>query len=64
MNMMDDVDGDSFHETHEIYLHLSDVEWSAIKQMSSTVGKKSILAMISERDRDQQHDFISKFLQR
>ncbi|CAI5709403.1 unnamed protein product [Hyaloperonospora brassicae] len=64
MNMLDDVDGDSFHETHESYSHLSDIEWSSIERMSSTVCEEAIWAMLSSRDRDQQHAVISKFLQR
>ena len=64
MNMLDDVDGDNFHGTRESYSHLSDIEWSAIERMGSTVGEEAIWIMLSSRDRDQQHVVISKFLQR
>ena len=64
MNMSDEVDGDNFHGTRESYSHLSDVEWGAIERTSSTVGEEAIWAMLSLRDRDQQHAVISKFLQR
>ena len=62
--MLDDVEGDSFQGSRESYSYLSDVEWSAIERMSSNVGKETIWAMLSSRDRDQQHAVISKFLQR
>ena len=64
MNMLDEVEGDRFHGTRESYSHWSDIEWSAIERMSSTVGEEAIWAMLSTRDRDQQHSVISKFLQR
>ena len=64
MIMLDEVEGDRFHGARESYSHLSDVEWSAIERMSSTVGEDAIWTMISTRDRDQQHSVISKFLQR
>ena len=64
MSMLDDVDGDCVHGTLESYSLLSDIEWSAIERMSSTVGEEAIWAMLSSRDRDQQHVVISKFLQR
>ena len=64
MNMLDDVNGDSFYGTRESYSHLSDIEWSAIERMSSTFGEEAIWAMLSLRDRDQHHVVISKFLQR
>ena len=64
MNMLDEVEGDKFHGTRESYSHLSDIEWSAIERMSSTVGEEAIWTMLSTRDRDQQHTVISKFLQR
>ena len=64
MNMLHDVDGDSLHGTRESYSHLSNIEWSAIERMRSTVGEGAIWDMLSSRDRDQQHVVISKFLQR
>ena len=62
--MLDEVEGDRFNGTRESCSHLSDVEWSAIERMSSTVGKVAIWVMLSTKDRDQQHSVIIKFLQR
>ena len=62
--MLDDVEGDSFHEIRDSYSYLSDVEWSAIEQMSSTLGKQAIWALLSSRNRDHQYFVNSKFLQR
>ena len=64
MNMLDEVEGDRFHGTRESYSYMSYVEWSAVERVSSTVGEDAIWAMLSTRDRDQQHSVISKFLQR
>ena len=64
MNMLDEVEGDRFYGTSESYSHLSDVEWSTIERMSSTVGEEAIRAMLFTRDRDQQHSVIIKLLQR
>ena len=61
--MLHEVEGDRFHGARESYSHLSGIEWSAIVRMSSTIGEKVIWAMLSTRDRDQQHSVI-KFLQR
>ena len=64
MDMLYEVKGVRFHGTRESYSYLSDVEWSAVERMSSTVGEDVIWSMLSTRDRDQQHSVISKFLQR
>ena len=64
MNMLNDVNNDSFHGVRESYSHLSDIEWSAVERMSSTVGEEAIWVMVSSKERDQQHVVISKFLQR
>ena len=64
MDMLDEVEGDRFHGARESYSYLSDIEWSAVNRMSSTVGEDAIWSMLSTRDRDQQHSAISKFLQR
>ena len=42
MNMLDDEGDDTFHGTRESYSYLSDVEWSAVERMSSTVGKEAV----------------------
>ena len=62
--MLDKVEGDRFHGARDSYSDLSDIEWSAVERMSSTVGENEIWSMLSTRDRDQQHSVISKFLQR
>ena len=64
MHMLDEVEGDRFYGTRESYSYLSEVEWSAVERMSSTVGEDAIWAMLSTRDRDQHHSVIRKFLQR
>ena len=64
MNMLDDEEDDNFHGTRETYSYFSDIEWSAIERMSLTVGEEAIWAMLSSRDRDQQHSVINKLLQR
>ena len=64
MNMLDDEGDDTFHCTRESYSYLNDVKWSAVKRMSSTVGEEAVWALLSSRDRDQQHSIIAKFLQR
>uniref|UniRef100_M4BMU6 Uncharacterized protein n=1 Tax=Hyaloperonospora arabidopsidis (strain Emoy2) TaxID=559515 RepID=M4BMU6_HYAAE len=59
MNMLDD-EGD---DTRESYYYLSDVQWSAVERMSSTVGEDAVCSLLSSRDREQQHSAIAKFLQ-
>ena len=61
MNML--VEEDSFHATREGFSHLSDIEWSAVERMSSTVGKTAISAVLESLDRDQQHAATSRFIQ-
>ena len=58
MHMLDEIEGDKFHGTRESYSHLSDVEWSAIERMISTVDEEAIWAMLSTTDRIQQHFVI------
>ena len=63
--MLDDEESDdTFHGTRESYSYLSDVEWSAVERMSSTVGEEAVWSLLSSRDKDQQHSIIAKFLQR
>ena len=60
-----DYEGDdTFHGTRESYSYLSDVEWSAVEQMSSIVGEEAVWSLLSSRVRDQQHSIIANFLQR
>ena len=54
---------ESLHATREDYTHLSNIEWSAVERMSSTVGETAISAMLESLDRDQQHAAISRFIQ-
>ena len=61
MSMLDEED--SFHATREGFSHLSDIEWSAVERMSSTVGGTAISAMLESLDRDQQHAAIARFIQ-
>ena len=61
MNMMDGEE--TFHPTREGFNHLSDLEWSAVGRMSSTVGETAISAMLESLDRDQQHAAIARFIQ-
>ena len=55
---------DSFHAMRGSYPpHSSDIEWSAVERMSSTIGETAISAMLESLDRDQQHAAISRFIQ-
>ena len=64
MNMLDDEGDETFHCTRESYSYLSDVGWSAVERMSSTVCEEAVWSLLSSRDRYQQHSTIAKFLQR
>ena len=48
MNILDDEE--TFHATREGFNHLSDLEWSAVERMSSTVGEIAISAMLEYLD--------------
>ena len=61
MNMLDEKG--SRHATREDYTHLSDIEWTAVERMSSTVGETAISSMLESLDRDQQHAAIDRFIQ-
>ena len=63
MNILDDEGDDTFHGTRKSYSYLSDVEWSAVERMSSTVGEEAVWSLLSSRDRDQHHSVIAMFLQ-
>ena len=62
MNMVSDED-ESFHTCRESYSYLSDVEWSTVELIRSTVGENAVWAMLSALNRDQQHAAIVKFMQ-
>ena len=62
--MLDDESEDNFHGTRESYPYLSDVEWSAVERLTSSVGEDAVWSLLSSNDRDQQHSIISKFIQR
>ena len=64
MNMLDDEGDGTFYGTRESYSYLSDVKWSAVKRMSSTVGEEAVWSLLSLRAKDQQYSIIAKFLQR
>ena len=65
MNMLDDEESDeTFHGTREDYSYLSDIEWSVVERISSTEGEEAVWALLSLKDKYQQHYVIAKFLQR
>ena len=47
----------------KIYYYLSDIEWSAVERLGSTVGEHAVCAMLSAMDRDEQHAAVAKFIQ-
>ena len=61
MNMLDEKE--IFHATREGFTHFSDIEWSAVRRMSSTAGETAIIAMLESLFRDQQHAAIPRFIQ-
>ena len=61
MNMLDEEE--SLHATREDYTHLSNIEWSAVERMSSTLGETAISSMLKSLDGDQQHASISRLIQ-
>ena len=60
MNMLDEEK--IFHGKREGFIHLSDIEWSAVERMSSTVGQTAISAMLESLERDQQHADIARWI--
>ena len=44
MNRLDDEE--TFHATREGFTHLSDIEWSAVERISSTVGENAIICHV------------------
>ena len=62
MIILDD-DGDSFHTMRESYSYLSDIEWSAVGRMGSTIGEHTGCAMQSAMDRDEKHAALTKIIQ-
>ena len=58
---MDEEEG--LHATREDYTHLSDIEWSAVERMGSTVGETTTSAMLDSLNRDHQHAAIAGFIQ-
>ena len=43
--MLDD-EAEDFHPTHEMYSHLSQIEWDAVERLSSK-GQEAVGAMLS-----------------
>ena len=62
MEMSDDKGG-THHATRDSYSFLSDIERSAVEQMSSTLGSDAIMAMLSGLYRKALHSAIAKFKQ-
>ena len=62
MNMLND-ESERFHAWRESYSYLSDLEWSTVERMNSTVGENAVWAMLSALNRVQQHAAIVKFMQ-
>ena len=62
MNMLDD-DGDNLHTTSESYYCLSDIEWSDVKRLGSTVDEHVVCAIMSALNRYEQHTTVFKFIQ-
>ena len=62
MNMLNDEE-DDFHPTHELYSHLSQIDWDAVERLSSTIGQEAVGALLSALGPDGQHATIAKFIQ-
>ena len=62
--MLDDGSEENSHGTRDSYSYLSNVEWSAVERMTSTVGEEAVWSLLSSNDRDQQHSIIAQFIQR
>ena len=62
MNMFEG-EAEDFHQTHESYSHLSQIEWDAVERLSSTIGKEAVGALLSALGPDGQHATIAKFIQ-
>ena len=62
MSMPSD-EAEDFHPTHESYSHLSQIEWDAVRRLSSTIEQEAVGAMLSALGPDGQHASIAKFIQ-
>ena len=62
MDMSDDNES-THHATRDSCSFLSEIERSAVGQMSSSVGSDAIMAMLSGLERDALHSSIAKFMQ-
>ena len=56
--MLDD-EAEDFHPTHEMYSHLSQIEWDAVERLSSK-GQEAVGAMLSALGPEWQHATIAK----
>ena len=45
------------------FLHLSELEWSAVQRMAETIGNTAVSAKLISLSRDEQHATIAKFIQ-
>ena len=43
-------------------MHMSDIEWSAVERMSSTIGEIAISAMLKSLDTGQHHAAVASFI--
>ena len=62
MNMLDDK-GEDFYPAHDIYSHLSQIEWDAAERLSLTIGKEAVRTTLSAMCPDGQHTTFAKFIQ-
>ena len=62
MNMLDD-EVEDFHQAHESYSHLSQIQWDAVERLSLAIGQEALGAMLSALGPDGQHAFKAKLIQ-
>ena len=60
---MELADDERHHDTRDDFLHLSDLEWSAVQRMAETIGNPAVGAMLLSLSKDEQHATIAKFIQ-
>ena len=56
-------DDERHHVTRDVFLHLSDLEWSAVQRKAETIGNPAVGAMLLSLRRDEQLATIDKFIQ-
>ena len=60
---MDLADTERHHAMRDDFLHLSDLEWSAVQCMAEIIGNPAVGAMFLSLSGDEQHAIIAKFIQ-